>query len=445
VHLSSIDLPSIDLRSSPILKRLFIPGALLLLAVSVILESGIVPVSGSAVNFYYVAAFALGTLLAWRFHSSQVLLGLLTLLLAHRAVVFFSGGHILPGGPGRIAFEAVAFLLPANFAVYAFRQERGLTIPAIASPLGLLFLESVFVAVICRPGEASAPSILHWNILASRFFHWTGIPQISWLLFALVFSLLLLRFLLHGKPVESGLLWSLTAAFAALQTGAVTPVASAFLATAALILATSIIENSYLLAYHDELTALPARRAFNDALLRLKEPYAIAALDIDHFKAFNDNYGHETGDQVLRMVAARLARVSGGGVAFRVGGEEFSILFPGTSVKEALPHLELLRAEVEASIFRVRGPLDRRHARHPATDRRKPGRRRTASARPIPARSPGELSVTVSIGVAQPDRKRKEARQVVEAADKALYRAKQAGRNRIESAGPDRAKRDRIA
>ena len=138
-----------------------------------------------------------------------------------------------------------------------------------------------------------------------------------------------MRLLLYRKPTESGLLWALLATFLSFQVGAVGPAATAYLATAGLILISSIIENSYFLAYHDELTTLPARRAFNDALLRLEEPYAVAVVDIDHFKNFNDTYGHETGDQVLRMVAGKLAGVTGGGRAYRVGGEEFSILFPG--------------------------------------------------------------------------------------------------------------------
>src|SRR5581483_6090610 len=107
------------------------------------------------------------------------------------------------------------------------------------------------------------------------------------------------------------------------------------------------------MAYHDELTGLLARRAFNDALLALEAPYAIAVVDIDHFKKFNDTYGHETGDHVLRLVAARLARVSGGGKAYRCGGEEFSIIFPDLSVIEAVSHLERLREDIECSPFKV--------------------------------------------------------------------------------------------
>ena len=203
-------------------------------------------------------------------------------------------------------------------------------------------------------------------------------------------------------------------------------------------------------------------------------------VDIDHFKKFNDTYGHETGDQVLRLVASKLASVTGGGRAYRVGGEEFSILFPGKSVKEVLPHLELLRSVIEASHFQLRGGQERRSfaAGQPASrptaakqdsqsgplqetrtpqvrsqeapsrdsvqerrraDRRTESRRTTAlRGKSRPPRtglqdSENFLSVTVSIGVAQPDAKAGMPEQVIQVADKALYRAKQSGRNRVES------------
>jgi diguanylate cyclase (GGDEF)-like protein len=257
---------------------------------------------------------------------------------------------------------------------------------------------------------------------------------------------LLVRFLIYGKPVEGGLLWALVATLLAFHSGGVGRIASAYLATAGLILASSIIENSYVLAYHDELTALPARRAFNDALFRLESPYAIAVVDIDHFKNFNDTYGHDTGDQVLRLVADRLARVTGGGHAFRVGGEEFSILFPAKSMTETVGHLETLRTSIAETVFRVRGSQERRRTTPRGPDRRTASRRKSSRSRRAPAQT-GDLSVTVSIGVAEPTSRTRAVEQVIQAADKALYRAKQAGRNRTETATapkPSRLKR-RIA
>jgi GGDEF domain-containing protein len=431
----------VDLWNKATLKSLMIPGAVLLLVAAVLLEGGFLSISAPAIDFYYYAVFGAGILLAWRFHSSRVLFALVFLLVAHRSVEFFSLGRLVSSGPGRIAFEAIGILLPLNFVLLSFIRERGLAIPTLASRLAILFLESVFVVLICRAGEITGPGFLHFSFLSRHFLGWTRIPQPAWLAFFLAFGILLVRFLLYRKPVESGLLWSLGAVVLSLQAGGVGKIASAYIATAGLILVSSIIENSYVLAYHDELTGLPSRRAFNKMLLSLEAPYAIAVVDIDHFKNFNDTYGHDTGDQVLRMVAGRLAQVNGGGKAFRVGGEEFSILFAGKTMKEVVEHLELLRSIVEASTFRVRGVPDRRHSPPRVADRRAPTRRKTARSRNIPEKpNDGLLSVTISIGVAEPNAKLQEVEQVTIAADKALYKAKNAGRNRVETASAPRAR-----
>jgi diguanylate cyclase (GGDEF)-like protein len=439
----------VDVGSKETLKSLFVPGGILLLAAVVLLSGGFLSISAAAVDFYYYAAFAAGILLAWRFHSSRVLFALIMLLLAHRALDFFSAGRAASIGPGRIAFEAIAFLLPLNFIVLSLMRERGLGIPTITPRLVLLFLESVFVAILCRPGETTSPALLQAAFLNRSVFHWTKIPQLALLAFAASFAVLLVRFFLYRKPLEIGLFWSLVATFLGLQTNAVNRIAIGYWATAGLLLVASIIENTYVLAYHDELTSLPARRAFNEALLRLEAPYSIAVVDIDHFKSFNDTYGHDTGDQVLSMVAARLARVSGGGQAFRVGGEEFTILFPGKSMKEIVPHLDALRTLIEESRFRVRCTPERRSAPRGAgrrtEDKKAPAGRSQTQPRNLRADSAlSGLSVTVSIGVAEPGPKAREVEQVIQAADKALYRAKKAGRNRVESASEPRARTPRL-
>jgi GGDEF domain-containing protein len=431
----------VDLWNKATLKSLLIPGAALLLAAVVLLSGGFLSISAPAIDFYYYAVFGAGMLLAWRFHSSRVLFALIFLLIAHRSIEFFSLGRLASNGPGRIAFEAAAFLLPLNFLLLSFIRERGLAIPTLASRLAILFVESVFVALICRAGEITGPGFLHFSFLSRHLLGWTRIPQPAWLAFFLAFGILLVRFLLYRKPVESGLLWSLAAVVLSLQAGGVGKIASAYIATAGLILVSSIIENSYVLAYHDELTGLPSRRAYNEALLSLEEPYAVAVVDIDHFKNFNDTYGHDTGDQVLRMVAGRLAQVNGGGKAFRVGGEEFSILFAGKTMKDVVEHLELLRSIVEGSTFRVRGVPDRRHSPPRVADRRAPPRRKTTRPRNVPSKPrDAMLSVTISIGLAEPNAKLRDVEQVTIAADKALYKAKNAGRNRVETASTPRAR-----
>jgi diguanylate cyclase (GGDEF)-like protein len=424
-------------------KALLLPGGICVSVTVLVLNFGLITLAPSAIHFYYYAVFVSGVLLAWRFHSSKVLFALLTLFLAHRALQFFFSGRAA-SPTGHAALEVVSVLLPLNFVLFSASRERGINLPASLSRICLLFLEATFVAIVCRPGESASQSFFHAAMLGKQWQHWTRIPSLGGLVCVAVAVVLLAQFLLHRRPVDSGLLWAVIAVLFAFDSGSFTLRATVYVATAALVLTTSVIENSYVLAYQDELTSLAARRAFNDALLDLQEPYALATVDIDHFKSFNDTYGHETGDQVLRMVATCLAHVEGGGRAFRVGGEEFSILFPRKSLQEVLPHLETLRWNVENTAFRLRG-AERRSVPH-GTDRRKPSPRKKGGAKqPSLVDFNRELSVTVSIGVAEPSAKLHGVENVIRAADKALYNAKAAGRNRVISAHTPRTRTTRAS
>ncbi len=409
-------------------KAWLVPGGVVLAVVVALVNSALFAQFASSLSFYYVAVFAAGLLLAWRFNSSRILFSLLTLLLAHRAVDFFSAGHA-HSGPGRTAVTLAALLIPLNFIVFAAMRERGLVFAGIAPRFGLLFLESVVVAVLCRP-ENSA--------VTSRGPNRADIPV--WALAGLIAAaaVFIRRYVQTRKPIEPGFVWSVAAVFLWIEFAPVGKGSDAYVASAALIIAASLIETSYVLAYYDELTGIRGRRAFNEALLSLDQQYAIAIVDIDHFKNFNDTYGHDVGDQVLCMVAARISKVAGGGQAFRCGGEEFAVIFRGASAKDAFEHLDALRRIIQDSTFRMRGG-ERRTAlqaeeadRRKAADRRRPAKKKAAPS-PL-SRPPDGLSVTVSIGVAEPSTRYRQPEQVIHAADQALYRAKQKGRNRVELA-----------
>lgn len=425
------------------MKSLLTPG-FFLLAVAALLHTGLVAPNLALVTYAFGAATIAGLLLAWRFHSSRIFFALLSVFLAQQAISYFSQGRVAATGPGSTALAAVGLLLPFNFVLLSFQQEKGFTFPSIAPATLLLFVQSVIVAVLCRPEPSTA---------AQRALHHAAapapLPFATLLAFAAAAVVLLIRYLLFHKPVEGGLLWSLAALLLSLHFGGAGRIPTAYFAAAAFILAGAVVETSYLLAYHDELTTLPSRRAFHDALLRLEPPYSIAMVDIDHFKRCNDTYGHDTGDQVLRMVASRLARVTGGGQAYRCGGEEFAVVFPGKTTGEVMEHLERLRATIEASKLQVRGPDRRQETRGPdRRNQRARSRGRTGHAIRELSRVtvPGELSVTASIGVATSRRENTSAEEVIQAADKALYGAKGAGRNRIETASaPRRRTRSKAA
>ncbi|MFQ5761183.1 MAG: GGDEF domain-containing protein, partial [Acidiferrobacterales bacterium] len=118
--------------------------------------------------------------------------------------------------------------------------------------------------------------------------------------------------------------------------------------------------------------------------------------------------------QVLRMVATSLRHVTGGGRAFRYGGEEFTILFSGKTAREAEPHLGELRERIAESLFVIRR-----------------GHRAKLTSPGISRSSRGRQRITVSIGVAERNARVTTPEKVIKAADRALYRAKRAGRNRV--------------
>ena len=157
----------------------------------------------------------------------------------------------------------------------------------------------------------------------------------------------------------------------------------------------------------DALTGLPNRKAFDERLNRACENDAnmtVALLDIDHFKAFNDTWGHQTGDQVIRYVASVIARLGHEPrMAARHGGEEFAVLFPSENEEQAARLLDELRVQIASRMLKRR-----------STDE--------------------DLgAVTVSIGVArrQPG---EDGESVMGRADAALYVSKRTGRNKLTRA-----------
>jgi diguanylate cyclase (GGDEF)-like protein len=138
--------------------------------------------------------------------------------------------------------------------------------------------------------------------------------------------------------------------------------------------------------------------------------------DVDHFKNFNDTFGHEAGDQVLRFIGSKLSQVRGGARAFRYGGEEFTVVFPGRTAEEAQPFVESLREAIATSGFGLRAP---------GRPQKKPEHASGAHV---------FVTITISIGVAESSRKLSTPELVLEAADGALYRAKESGRNCVRLA-----------
>ncbi|SDJ38539.1 Diguanylate cyclase, GGDEF domain [Ferrimonas sediminum] len=175
--------------------------------------------------------------------------------------------------------------------------------------------------------------------------------------------------------------------------------------------------HSYRLAFFDLLTGVRNRRSLDAVMQGLSGRYQLAMIDIDHFKTFNDTFGHDVGDDVLRLVAQMLTRVKAGGTVYRYGGEEFTIVFRSRERKRCLAALDAIREEIAAYPFYVRSTQSAGVAR----------RSRSQAPKVAPQ------TITVSMGLAQPRAEDANVEQVVKRADEALYQAKQAGRNCIKA------------
>jgi diguanylate cyclase (GGDEF)-like protein len=159
------------------------------------------------------------------------------------------------------------------------------------------------------------------------------------------------------------------------------------------------------LAYVDALTRVGNRRRFDrdledalDAARAGAHPVALAMVDLDDFKQLNDTYGHPAGDDVLRRVAATIgASIRAGDVVYRYGGEEFCVLLSAATRDEAAVIAERIRARIEST--------------------------------PIPIDGGLTVAVTASVGLA--GAANEDSRSLLAAADRALYAAKDGGRNRV--------------
>ena len=371
-----------------------------------------------ALPLYAPVVFGVGLFLAWRFGRSRVSAVLVGLILmtylpeAGSVVASVESEGASAGSP----WEASGLILLILIGMLSPLRDRGvLSKLGVLQPLAAAVGVSVSWALMWS-GPSGALSWAWRPLVSGGLAPWSGLSDATVLagIGSLAFSLGMgLR---RDHPVEKGLFWALLAILVAIASGANSDASMLYLLVAGLILAIAVVETSYAMAFRDELTGLPGRRALWKELDEAGRSFAVGMVDIDHFKRFNDRHGHDVGDQVLRLVASRLGRVTGGGRAFRYGGEEFAILFPATTQSDAHDHLEALRKTIEESEFAVRGR----------------GRERRQSKAPKAKKKPRvDLSLTVSIGVAERTDKNPTAEAVIKAADEALYRAKKKGRNRV--------------
>lgn len=323
-----------------------------------------------------------------------------------------------------VVFHLCCLLLPVMFGLFAAWEERTHLLQDLVARLAVL----VAVGSVALGLEQSFPqSLLAWLAdirWPSLHGEWMSLIQLSYVTFLIAFVVLIVQYVRKPRPLHAAQLVGLLGLFWALPKTFILPFTLNIMCSQVmLMIAAAVAHEAYQMAFRDELTGLPGRRALNERMQRLGRNYVLAMSDVDHFKKFNDTHGHDVGDQVLRLVASKLSKITnGGGRAYRYGGEEFAIVFAGKTLDECMPHLEVIRETIANYAIHLRNQDNR-----PQDDLQ--GRQRRAGS---PA---SVVSVTVSIGVAERQAEHRNPDEVLKAADQALYAAKGAGRNCVIAYG----------
>lgn len=259
-----------------------------------------------------------------------------------------------------VVFHLVCLLLPLLFGLFAAWQERThLFQDMVARFAVLLAFGSVALGL-----EQSYPQALlawlaeiRWPALHGA---WMSLIQLSYPVFLAAFLLLAIQYWRNPRPLHAAQLVGLLGLFWMLPKTFILPFTLNIMCSQVmLMIAAAVAHEAYQMAFRDELTGLPGRRALNERMQRLGRNYVLAMSDVDHFKKFNDTHGHDVGDQVLRLVASKLSKVSGGGRAYRYGGEEFAVVFAGKTLEECMPHLEVIRETIANYNIQLRNQENR--------------------------------------------------------------------------------------
>jgi len=347
-----------------------------------------------------------------KFNRSQLIYSASLFCLIYTQFFFFEEYRL---SQEQLILNSMTIFLSINVALISLYSERGVITLVGLSRFFIIALQVVGIGWLIYTRHPEWNHFVNQIIFPQLQITLLFFTQMALLSMLISFFIVSFSYLYHSNPFRGAILSSMILVIYAITFPDKDIITISVLFSFALILPLlTLINVSYRMAYLDELTNLPGRRALNETLNKLGNKYVIAMLDVDHFKKFNDTYGHDAGDDVLRLLGNRLKGVTGGGKPFRYGGEEFTLVFPGMALSEASEHLEKLRKNVADKQFTLR-----------KQERRQKGKKGNKK------QNQRSVKVTISIGYAEYNDKAKTPDQVLKLSDKALYRAKKKGRNCI--------------
>jgi len=403
-----------------IAKTLFsfcIPGSLPFLITVIILNlKSMDRVLPNSAKIYPLIVIGAGVLIGLLFKRMWLMLVILILAIADRILLYFAAATIVPMEGGRLIYHAISFLLPFNLCVFAFMKRRGGMKWQSIGLLGGILLQGGAVAFIYQYrslgfGAFLEDSFINWGLLGRL-----PLSQPALFAFGLAFAYYFFLYIRTRGVIERAFCWALITVFYGLALSRIGPESSIYFSTAGLIFIISVIENFYREGLQDEITDLPTGKTMRVILSRLNTGYTVAMIEVDNFKRLRNNHGRRVSKQILRSVGEKLTCVTGRGEPFHYEGVLFAVVFPGTFLKDTLPHMEELR-----QLIKKPGPIPH----DVKSPRRKPKKLKRIEI------LANKIPVTVSIGVAERSDTGMSALQAIKKAEKALLTAKNEGGDRM--------------
>jgi len=363
---------------------------------------------------YIVLTF--GLIFGWYFASSRMILSLLVLALADRAQVLLHTTDVDQEVMSQTIVAITAFLVPLNLLAFSILKEDSLTTLRGAMRVLLVLVQPFLLFWLCLPDQHDLASSFRREFLPSLYTEWTPIPQPALFAFSTALLLHFIRFALHRDPLEGGAIWALVAIFVAYHTSRYGWQPTNFFMAGGLILFVTLLQSFYQRTYRDELTGIPGRLAYDEAIGQLGKRFTVAVIGIDQLTQYANIHGKSVSVQILKLAAPRIQAACSDGQIFRTTGEEFTVLFPGKSATETMGTLDIVRKSVEGIGLFLRG-------RDRVWEQR--GTQKAGSR-------DRELRITLSIGVAEKQSDSATLTLVIKSAYRALYEAKGIGGNLVK-------------
>jgi diguanylate cyclase (GGDEF)-like protein len=358
---------------------------------------------------FSIAAFITGHFSYPRIHNLKVyVLGYITAISGAGYFIFYRSPVNLPLLPaGHEFLNVTTIMIFVNFLAILFLPSF-VKFKTVRSTTLTIVIAEVIILVVFRfsPQSKELIKVIEYSTVREVLF-WVGI---AWFLCVFILSFMRLKqeFYLGGTLCGCALLYAAGWSCGALKNGEVSQML--LLASAPLYLSTGILVHWFSRMDH-RIAYDPLLQIYNrdycskiiseQANMNMSPPFTVAMVDIDHFKKVNDTYGHQAGDAVLYSVAQSVCKgVIPQGICCRYGGEELAVFFPQMTTKEVVPVMEKVREDIEKI--------------------------KTNSGKK-------QISVTISCGVSHRDTSSQNIMDVIAAADKALYKAKEGGRNQVRS------------